>query len=1745
MHRFFLHSGFRRSAARAALAHLQCRRLSQELLDPLCQGSDEKVAQGSRPVSRRRSRRGGTTSDWRTSSRTRQRGAQSKSKGCWGSSQDQVEGARNRAEKAQACQRGRRREERGLEKASPRCQGQDVAWRWRKCGPSRERCPRRRCAGNRGGRYYIHSVFESRVFCLCAGREPSDRDPDAAPRQRTSTRGQRPTRSGLSRASSQEEEKEEETESSQGEDRRDRQFAAGGHKRWYYEQLAETTVAAGRRDFATTIAETQTVAQEELVGSCWQSASSDPYQVWEGWQALEGGEQEEKKEEKEEDQERRGWRPQQPLREQPDFEWRRRLWDVLGGVVGGVSWGSDGSAFEEEIEEATGKCATTSCGPCQAAAGPDSKGRGCAGGDRSHNRGETCQLLQHLHPSSAWSGYDADSRDAPSQQHHGLSAPWRLGTGGRPPCVTVHQSSPVSSGWQLAGGQALGDSAHGGGIGGGSEHCVEGPQACQAYGQGAGLGHGLELEEPPEGERRKRSRRFLERAGMAAAPKGKGKRRKGARQRQRLVGRFARSAKRRHEQDKGEARRERNVKDGALAWAERRSPNWMSANVGQLTVSLREALGACTSYKQTGCVLAWWMVVEERWRLSDSFTQELWGSLFEKAAARAQSRARGKGATFPLREGELSEFVATYSRLPLGDAIAPENVEAWSHQAWLFLMMCCLNRLAGHSAHLLPGRWTSSERQCTRSLHAAVTRRLAKDAQQEPMSEADWQKDVRSKRVGYSGEEITSCHVLTWAQIESSLPPEGHGGCIDALDWVGPRTRDFLLNPERLLKPVADVDLPRMPGRVHIDPHDKPKIAGELVRRNICSWLPLSQVYQVGGTKVLNGLFGVSKPSVLGDGRPVLRLIMNLTGSNSTQWQLQGGCESLPSITCWQSVVLDGNETLSLFQSDMSSAFYLFRVPKVWHPYLAFNVCVSGETIGLAPGVEFCLVCNVIPMGWLNSVGIMQEISENLLKRSPLNELNQICRGRPLPAWMNEIIKESVDIDSSWFHVYLDNFCAGERLVPDGSATRGSRCHDLAEQSWLEAGVITSAKKRVSAAQQITELGAEICGETQTLGVGMDKTLRLILGTLWLSMQRILNRKHLQIMAGRWVFQLQFRRPGMAVMQDIWKFIGGKAKITHRLKQSVRRELFMLVCLSPLWHCFLGASVAEKIVATDASETGGAVGTAETLTAEGVDFLQGAKKVEMGDGSIPSPILLISLFNGIGGCFRAYDSVGVLPMGRVAVECDAGANRITSRGWPGTEFVLDVKQVNRELVKSWSLKYLRIEEIHLWGGFPCTDLSSAKFGRLNLLGRNSILFWEIPRIKKLLQEEFGCSIVAKHAVENVASMDAEACQEISSVLGSVPYLLDCVQAVPMRRPRYAWVSEDLDGSIEGVEVHPNTYWRDVFAYADYPLTSQWLAPDRIWEGEASGACFPTCMKCIPRDKPPPKPAGLNRCDPATIQRWREDQFRYPPYQYSRQFLITSESQWRLLSTEEKELLLGYGYGHTTLAWAASKIKQQPQKFDDCRRSYLGDSFSIYSFVIVAAVLCRRFTPRLSYSHLARRLGMAPGFRAHIRSTGELARRLVYGSVSLHNGLGVLGMEQFNRMLLRKTNHTGSDIRIVTGEILKGKVFPRQSVAASWWAWKDEFNVKWKQKSHINVLALEALLLGIKHQISRFRLSDSRIFQVSDSYIAISVVSKGRSSSLQLSRVLRPIAAHLLGHGLQLILAHVESSENPTDWGSRH
>ena len=80
--------------------------------------------------------------------------------------------------------------------------------------------------------------------------------------------------------------------------------------------------------------------------------------------------------------------------------------------------------------------------------------------------------------------------------------------------------------------------------------------------------------------------------------------------------------------------------------------------------------------------------------------------------------------------------------------------------------------------------------------------------------------------------------------------------------------------------------------------------------------------------------------------------------------------------------------------------------------------------------------------------------------------------------------------------------------------------------------------------------------------------------------------------------------------------------------------------------------------------------------------------------------------------------------------------------------------------------------------------------------------------------------------------------------------------------------------------------------------------------------------------------------------------------------------------------------------------------------------------------------------------------------------------------------------------------------------------------------------------LRAILLSVKYQISHLQASHLRICHLTDSYVCMSVISKGRSSSKRLGKVLKEINAYLLGFGLSLVIAHVDSVENPTDGASR-
>ena len=214
--------------------------------------------------------------------------------------------------------------------------------------------------------------------------------------------------------------------------------------------------------------------------------------------------------------------------------------------------------------------------------------------------------------------------------------------------------------------------------------------------------------------------------------------------------------------------------------------------------------------------------------------------------------------------------------------------------------------------------------------------------------------------------------------------------------------------------------------------------------------------------KLLNGLFGVEKSSTTATRKPVLRflrVIMNLVPSNSVLLQLQGSTKNLPGITAWMSCVAEDNEVVRVWQSDMSNAFYFFKLPEIWARYLSFNIIRSGTSLGLDVGTDYALSCTVLPMDWLSSVSVMQEISESILLKTSLTSEHQLTRNRPVPLWMVGLLKDANHSQRYWWHVYLDNFAAGQVLGPAESETSGHLLHQTAEKAWADAQVLSSEKK--------------------------------------------------------------------------------------------------------------------------------------------------------------------------------------------------------------------------------------------------------------------------------------------------------------------------------------------------------------------------------------------------------------------------------------------------------------------------------------------------------------------------------------------------------------------------------------------------------------------------------------------------------------------------------------------------------------
>lgn len=996
------------------------------------------------------------------------------------------------------------------------------------------------------------------------------------------------------------------------------------------------------------------------------------------------------------------------------------------------------------------------------------------------------------------------------------------------------------------------------------------------------------------------------------------------------------------------------------------------------------------------------------------------------------------------------------------------------------------------------------------------------------LDEFDWNSFFRTRTIDYRGEEVKTAKNFSWANIGPALPKEI--GNVPLREVCEQGCRFYVDHFPKFLKRAEEWPSVKN-SRVMVSEADWPEVAVNLVKAGVCKVIPESEVFHVRGEPLLNGLFGVEKGEDH-EGVPVYRLIMNLVPLNGLCLELAADISGLPHWMGMNPFSLQPSEGLLVSSEDVRCFFYTLALPPVWFPYLAFNKAVP-DSLQLSGCVEPCyLTAVVLPMGFLNSVGIAQHVHRVLVNRSipkPPKDIasREVRKDAPLP-----------ETTAAW-RVYLDNYDLLERFPVEAlSELRGTVAPEVEglRGSYQVVGMPRHTGKSVSR-QSVAEVqGAQVDG---IRGVAYPKGSKLVkyvvMALLFCELTRC-NQRQIQVICGGLVYFSTFRRQLLGSLNLCWGFIESfnhAGRYSLPIPELVKLEILRCVSLVPLCRMDFRLEMKDQVTCSDASMSGGGMCCSTGLTPAGAMVAAGELRPEGCSLDGRPRVLSIGLFDGVG-CLRvALDLVGANVAGHISVEKQVEGHRVVEYHFPNSLVLKDVAAITEQDVRGWSLKFGQVDLVLLGAGPPCQGVSGLNANRRGaLLDDRSSLFTHVGRIRGLLQVHFPwCAIHV--LMESVASMDERDKDIMSSSFGDRPWEIDAETLTWCRRPRLYWITwplqEGTGAQFDGAKV---------MLSSEVDLT-QFITPG--WEKVDKSRAFPTFTTARPRDKPGHRPAGIHHCDQATLARWQADSYRYPPYQYmENNCLVNGAGALRLPSIEEKELLMGMPLNYTAVCFQKSLRKTQDHL--DQRHTLVGNAWCI---PVVGWLLSQLLGP----------MGLSDVLTPQqIMERLDPAKTLDVRSRLLRQPLRVVGppMSQKVRvgrledLLARLVSAKGEDILLTSSSDQVNRFQRlRQTVPARLWKWKIISGWRWSHgQEHINVLEMRALEATIRWRVERLGNFHCKFVHLTDSLVCLHTVSRGRSSSRKLRRSVCRLNAVLLASGVAPVWGYVHTDQNPADKPSR-
>eukprot|EP00732_Lithocolla_globosa_P000786 Lithocolla_globosa_v1_NODE_302_length_4591_cov_5.920414.p1 type:complete len:669 gc:universal NODE_302_length_4591_cov_5.920414:2346-340(-) len=407
--------------------------------------------------------------------------------------------------------------------------------------------------------------------------------------------------------------------------------------------------------------------------------------------------------------------------------------------------------------------------------------------------------------------------------------------------------------------------------------------------------------------------------------------------------------------------------------------------------------------------------------------------------------------------------------------------------------------------------------------------------------------------------------LLTVTEVD--IPSEG-AGSVDILDFLPPDMQEFY-GTTQCIRDDIDWDTVRNFRFV------SGVAVGEYL--GLCSKLSAANMMvflEEGEALVMNGQFGVKKTDI------TTRLIDDMRPANLVFKPPPPA--GLPMPSDLGNIVVPLKSRVCFGKRDCRNFYHKFKLPKHLWPYFCWRPLWSTDVDLDGPRRLVYPARTTLPMGWSAAVYLGQAAHEGILYGgSSVKRQHSLMPNNPEAYFLKT--------EKPAHMVYVDDLVE-IGLEQDVDMVK----EDLksADRAYEEAGTPSKRDKaidpQVGESVPMTALGndieprAVVQPAVERLSLIIQDTNRLVDGGR-------ASPVRVRRLLGRWIACLLLTRPALSVLSRSFIFCHPNDRRVKPLPIKVKQELTVLVWLAPFLRVDLTLPLADSLLATDASLTGGGV----------------------------------------------------------------------------------------------------------------------------------------------------------------------------------------------------------------------------------------------------------------------------------------------------------------------------------------------------------------------------------------------------------------------------------------------------------------------------------------------------------------------------------------------------------------------------